>query len=52
MWGRNITGWDWKNRKVVGWWTPRPQVGDRILLRMTSGQIGEFEVATIEYCSD
>ena len=51
-WGNRIEWFNWETRKVVGWKTPKPQVGDLLHALMESGKVGEFEFTTVEPCGD
>jgi hypothetical protein len=56
-WGDSIT-WaeresDTENeRRVMGWTSPRPQVGDVCAVAMESGQWGEWVFTEVDYCRD
>jgi len=47
-WGDNILWFNWKRRRLVGWMTPIPKVGDEVRCKMRSGKIGRFEIVKVE----
>lgn len=38
--------------RIMGWKTPKPQVGDYLTDKMKSGKVGRFVFQTIEPCED
>ncbi len=52
-WGDHI-GWfpDFKSRRVVGWKTPRPQVGDQLHVAMQSGRTLICRFTSVELKTD
>lgn len=51
-WGDNIYFFDWAKRRIVGWMTPIPKVGDELRCKMRSGKIARFEVVEVEHQRD
>lgn len=51
-WGDSIYFMDFSKRKVAGHLYDRPEVGDIINSKMTSGKIGQFLVTDVEYMAD
>ena len=49
-WGNAINWMDWEQRRIVGWKTPKPQIGDILHAQMQSGQVAEFEFVSVEPC--
>jgi hypothetical protein len=50
-WGDSI-GWlgdGLHDGRLVGWKTPRPSVGDRVRVKMTSGRPLLLEIVTVDY---
>lgn len=51
-WGNAVNWHNIEQRKVVGWKTPRPTIGDLLLSEMRSGKTGIFKFVDVEYESD
>lgn len=51
-WGDRLGFLDWETRRVVGWITPIPKVGDELRGEMKSGGVGRFRVTKVEPCGD
>lgn len=49
-WGNKIDWWG--TNRVVGWKMPLPEVGDFLLAKMESGQVGRYRFDTVERCGD
>lgn len=50
MWGQNITVHMYANDDIshTGCWTPKPRVGDVLVVRMNSGKVGVFIFTEVE----
>lgn len=55
-WGHSFTGWAYREATETitmhGWSTPRPRVGDTLLLDMKINGLTEFIVLSVEYMHD
>jgi hypothetical protein len=51
-WGDSIEWSDFASRRIVGWQTRKPEVGDEIHKNMASGKVARFAVISVEYCGD
>lgn len=51
-WGDAIKWMNIASRRVVGWKTSKPRVGDKLESPMESGKIGVFIFTAIEHCGD
>ena len=47
-WGNSVSFINWDKRKLVGWTTPLPSVGDEVLSAMQSGRVGRFKITSVE----
>ena len=48
-WGNAIQWSDWDSRRVVGWKSRKPVVGDILKSTMGSGKVAVFEFTAVEY---
>lgn len=51
-WGDSFRFEDFERRRLVGWLTPKPKVGDEVQSKMRSGRIGRFKITKIDECGD
>jgi len=51
-WGNSIYWSDWEKREVTGWLKRRPQKGDILRSKMSSGQIATFKFIKISKPGD
>ena len=51
-WGNRIEWFSWGKRKVNGWKTPMPVVGDILHSPMASSKIGVFKFISVEPCGN
>lgn len=59
MWGSSIAWWHPEEHdsgsnifKIVGWVSPKPQIGDYLLAKMASGKWGKLIFIKVDYCGD
>ncbi len=48
VWGSAINWFDLENRRVVGWLSRRPMVGDYLKSKLKSGKVGIFRFTKIK----
>ena len=51
-WGNTIYFWDYERREITCHLTPAIRVGDMVHCNMNSGNIGCYEVTSVNYKSD
>jgi len=49
-WGHNIYFADFEDRKIVGWMTPLPEVGDELRFEWDGEKIARFRIIKMEPC--
>lgn len=51
-WGDSVKWWNVEQKRVYGWTSPRPRVGDVLKSEMRSGKIGVFVFVEVETFHD
>lgn len=51
-WGNSIAWTDWPKMKVHGHLYRKPEVGDILVCKFTSGAVHEFQFTDVEYCGN